>query len=190
MSIRSQSALPAVIGLAISVSSLTRRQKLGIAAAVTSVGLLYVTPIVIAARAFGVVNWTAYQASFVLDHDCWLPTTGQSLHAQALLVDIWAYPALAIVVLAFSVVAACASGKNSAKDPGALLVVFLPYALLSWTFLTVPPWEGSPPASSRKLGLQFGSCGMREYRRGRTRCFGCTCTCVVYEAEAGVGRGH
>lgn len=51
VSIRPQSALPAVIGLAISVSSLTRRQKLGIAAAaVTSVGLLYVTPIVIAAR--------------------------------------------------------------------------------------------------------------------------------------------
>ncbi len=156
VSIRPQSALPAVIGLAISVSSLTRRQKLGIAAAaVTSVGLLYVTPIVIAARGLsGVVNWTAYQASFVLDHD------SLAAHHWAIpfmlrryLVDIWAYPALAIVVLAFSVV----GGMRIWEEPrrktlGALLVVFLPYALLSWTFLDCPALGGvKPPASSRKL---------------------------------------
>lgn len=139
VSIRPQSALPAAVALAISCGSLARRQKLGIAAvAVTSVGLLYVTPIVIAAGGLsGVVSWSAYQASFVLDHD------SLAAHHWAIpfmlrhyFLDIWASPALAIVVLAFSL----GGGMRIWKKPrrktlGTLLVVFLPYALLSWAFL-------------------------------------------------------
>lgn len=139
VSVRPQSALPAAVALAVSSFSLTRRQRLGVAiAAVTSVGLLYLGPILVAARGLsGVVSWTAYQASFVLDHD------SLAAHHWAIpfvlrryFLDIWADPSIAIAVLAFSLLGAFSLWReHKRRRLSILLVIFLPYAFLSWVFL-------------------------------------------------------
>jgi len=139
VSIRPQSALPAVLALAVSFASLSPRRKLAVAAAsVACVGLFYALPIVVAAESLsGVTSWTAYQAGFVLEHDSlaahrWAVAPMLKRH----FLDSWAEPALGIGVLVLSLAGAVYIWREIGKRTlGVVLLIFLPYAVLSWVFL-------------------------------------------------------
>lgn len=139
VSVRPQSALPAVVTLALSAFSLARKRRLAIITAATiSTAVLYLGPIVVAARGLsGVVSWTAYQASFVLDHD------SLAAHHWAIpfmlrryFVDIWADPLIAVAIWALLLLGVLTLWREqNRKSLRTLLLVFLPYAVLSWVFL-------------------------------------------------------
>jgi hypothetical protein len=149
--IRPQATLPAAVGLVLAAWPGGWRRRLVVGgAAIASVGVCYLLPIVLAAGDVTPVwRWTRYQTTFVLEQDS-LAAHHWAVGAMArrAFVDIWASPVLAVIVLGVAALGVVGLRRQLGK-PGTWVVIaiFLPTAVLTWTLLD--------PATAGRYALPY-----------------------------------